>query len=225
MRQCGFCEKRGNALLDWSWWWSATPSLLCEDCQSSFEKVTAGCIRCAKAINEVGVCLECQDWERHYPNLLERNVSLYRYNAFMKSYLSQWKFSGDYVLGQLFVSQWRDFFHRQFPQAEAIAPIPLTEERRKQRKFNQAYQLAALLEVPKIIESERYKEGQQSAKGRVERLDMDDGSWVKLLSANLPKSIVIIDDVYTTGATVHQFAKTLRGAGVLEVASCTLIRA
>ncbi len=38
------------------------------------------------------------------------------------------------------------------------------------------------------------------------------------------KNIILVDDVYTTGATVNECAKTLRRAGAKEIAVLTLAR-
>ena len=63
----------------------------------------------------------------------------------------------------------------------------------------------------------------QSEKTRQERLQLKQPFKVKE-NVGVPKKVLLVDDVYTTGATIHLAAKVLKETGVEEVESLTLFR-
>ena len=121
---------------------------------------------------------------------------------------------------------------REFVAADVLVPVPMTEERRKSRGYNQAEliaeNLSGLINVPvsdkavKIKETER--QATLNAKERAENLK---GSFKAYKKDFRNKSVAIVDDVLTTGATADELARVLKRAGagkvyVLTVASVAL---
>ncbi|WP_306981540.1 ComF family protein [Alkalicoccobacillus murimartini] len=73
----------------------------------------------------------------------------------------------------------------------------------------------------------RYDREKQSLKSRNDRIALVEDSpfYVeKIAEKDLLNKVVLIDDIYTTGTTVRQAAKTLKELGVKTVASLTLAR-
>jgi competence protein ComFC len=111
--------------------------------------------------------------------------------------------------------------------------VPLHEERLIQRGFNQAEKLAdevgRRLRLPVCPLLVRNKDtAYQSKRTREERLSalggsviLADGAWKRHVANQV---VLIVDDVYTTGATVRECAKPLRQAGVKKVCSVTFAR-
>jgi ComF family protein len=113
-------------------------------------------------------------------------------------------------------------------EADLIVPVPLHPKRLKQRGFNQALLLTkAFPQVPLGREAVvrlrhtipqvelRPKERRDNVKGA---FTVPDPALVK------GKNILLIDDVYTTGATVRECAKVLRRAGARRVDVLTVAR-
>ena len=104
---------------------------------------------------------------------------------------------------------------------ECFAPVPLSDQRLKWRGFNQAEILAQYLgqkfDIPvcNIFKKVRHTKVQAHL-SRVERLKNLENAFA-VQPGTLPKSVCIIDDVYTTGATMQACARTLRNAGVEHV--------
>jgi ComF family protein len=114
-------------------------------------------------------------------------------------------------------------------EADLIAPVPLHPSRLKQRGFNQALLLAqAFPEVPlerELLVRQRHTPPQTSLRTSKERRDNVKGAFaVPRPELVQGKSILLIDDVYTTGATVKECAKVLRRAGAREVNVLTVAR-
>ena len=110
--------------------------------------------------------------------------------------------------------------------ADVIIPVPLHPARYLTRRFNQSAELARQLAAqsgvpfdPAILLRTR-RTRQQVGLGVNERQDnvrgafgVPDGMRVRVAG----KSVLLIDDVYTTGATVKAATKVLKKAGVAAV--------
>ena len=112
--------------------------------------------------------------------------------------------------------------------ADLMAPVPLHPSRLRMRGFNQALLLAqAFPEVPlerELLARQRHTPPQAGLNPK-ERRDNVKGAFA-VLRPELVKgrNILLIDDVFTTGATVKECAKVLRRAGAREVNVLTVAR-
>ena len=114
---------------------------------------------------------------------------------------------------------------------DLIMPVPLHHERLREREFNQSLLLADLvgehLHCPvsytnllRVVPSQP-----QTTLSRKDRLrNLRKAFSLRDPDAVVKKCILLIDDVYTTGTTVNECAKTLRKAGSGDVYVLTLAR-
>jgi len=114
------------------------------------------------------------------------------------------------------------------PKAEAITFVPADRDRRLKRGHHAAEALARELanrwNLPAAQLLERTGPARrQRGLDQAERRRNVRGAFVA--SASVPRSIVLIDDVYTTGATANAAASALRGAGTRRVQVVTFARA
>jgi ComF family protein len=110
-----------------------------------------------------------------------------------------------------------------------LVPVPLTESRKKERGYNQAERLAEAVEeklkgagVETRLETEllekRRETELQKQKTRRERAENVHGAYhVKKRKACRDKTILLIDDILTTGATGSECARLLLSAGASKV--------
>lgn len=123
---------------------------------------------------------------------------------------------------------------RQSPliKASRIVPVPLHPERERARGFNQAAILARELSeatslpldeisLVRTHHSKRHRAG-MDWKGR--RETVADAFQVIYPSLIEGEHVLLVDDVFTTGATVSSCAKTLLDAGAAEVFVLTIAR-
>jgi ComF family protein len=112
---------------------------------------------------------------------------------------------------------------------DAVLPVPLHWRRRWLRGFNQADEIAGpvarnlgvpLLRNVRRVRATPFQSG-LSARERARNLR---GAFV--VRSSLPaKHVLIVDDVITTGATVHHLARVLRRAGASSVSAFAIARA
>ncbi|PQV65105.1 comF family protein [Abditibacterium utsteinense] len=118
---------------------------------------------------------------------------------------------------------------------QLLVPVPLHRTRLKTRGFNQSFLLAS--ELGRLIDVETQEilrrtrdTAPQVELGRADRAKNVRGAFAVDAAKNLDASkwqgarILLIDDVFTTGATIGEAAKTLKLAGAGEICALTLGR-
>ena len=123
-------------------------------------------------------------------------------------------------------------------QPDAVIPIPLHPKKHRMRGFNQAYLLACQLQklssqrpscpplsVDKnLLVRSRWTDS-QSGLGKDKRKSNISSAFQVVNAENVRgKHFLLIDDVYTTGATADECARTLKMAGAGRVDVLTLAR-
>lgn len=195
---------------------------ICPKCLDRLKPVKPPwCMQCGKKLPVPGeYCRECGPGRRNFV----RGRILYEYESAAVS-IYRFKYGGrrEYAdfFGEQIVKYLGDFIRAARP--EGIVPIPLHPRRRAARGYNQALLLAqkigALAHIPVYgdwlvrvkntapLKRLSPKERQNNLKKAFNIARND----VKL------KVVMIVDDIYTTGATVEEAAKVLRQAGVERV--------
>ncbi len=199
--------------------------LLCETCLNRLEQVKNGCARCCKKGSEV-ICEDCRYWEAYELTKMFQitNYSMYYYNDFGKSMIEKIKFSGDLKCLLAFRNQILEYFKEKKWSDIYLVPVPLHEERLKERGFNQSLALANLIPFPILDVVVKLNNEKQSKKKRIDRLCFDAQYALKENAELLNKKIMIVDDIYTTGATIHKIGKLFADKHIKEIMSFTLFR-
>jgi ComF family protein len=110
--------------------------------------------------------------------------------------------------------------------ADFVVPVPLHWRRRWRRGFNQAADLARALGLPvrQVLCRCRRTLPQADLPAGQRHLNVRRAFRVRHPSLVANASIVLIDDVRTTGATLEACGRALRGAGAREVRALTAAR-
>ena len=186
---------------------------LCFTCSSSFEKIgEEHCPTCYKA----GVSTSCQDCQLWCKEGIDvSHEAIFTYNQAMKDYFSRYKFDGDYILRKIFASILKDKL-RKYKEFQILL-IPLSPERFSKRGFNQVEGLIETTGLSYLDLLGKSEVKASSSKNRSERLATELPFFIKN-GVTIPKKILLIDDIYTTGATVNRVKSMLENAGAEEVA-------
>ncbi|WP_080873249.1 ComF family protein [Oceanobacillus timonensis] len=224
MNHCLYCYEPLEKPLTWSHWLTLVkPPALCSSCADTLEIISGKrCEGCSRAWNGK-LCLDCQQW-RELGDNIEKNFSIFNYNAAIRDMIRQWKYRGDYVLREIFRKELQSAFKKQFadkyPQI-AVVPIPISENRMRERGFNQSLALAEMLACPINHVLGRRSGEKQASNNRKERLKRDNPFFI---IKPLKQTALIVDDVYTTGTTVRQAAQQLKLHGCPAVYVLTVAR-
>ena len=116
------------------------------------------------------------------------------------------------------------------PRIDAIIPVPLHRKREWQRTFDQTRLLAMQLQVfsgmrlMNALVRGKNTPPQSSLSGPARRNNLH-GAFQMKKGIVLPASVLLIDDVITTGATLEACATVLRRAGARRIYGLTIARA
>jgi predicted amidophosphoribosyltransferase len=121
------------------------------------------------------------------------------------------------------------------PAPVALVPVPADPLRRRRRGVDHAARLAAELAprcglpVASVLTRPMAVGSRQAGRSRVQRLASDRLTVVLRTGRRappvVPSTAIIVDDVHTTGATLHACALALRESGALDVRTVTYARA
>lgn len=130
-----------------------------------------------------------------------------------------------------FILRFLNKYFLEFKKNEIIIPIPLHRRRLFKRGFNQAEIIAQIiakyfnLEIRNDFIKRAWRTEEQTKIKDGERLTNVIGAFVcKNNKKIFGRDIILIDDVYTTGATMQECAKVLRAAGARDVRGVVLAK-
>ena len=198
--------------------------LLCEGCAQALERIRPPlCERCgAPTAWPVRRCAECTG--RRIAFAAARAAVVY--DARAKALVSAWKEHGLRRLAAQAADVTREALER--PGVALVTFVPSDSERARERGHHPAEALArALAErwalpVAPLLRRTRPLERQAGLSRRERRRNVR-GAFVA--SAAVPRTVCLVDDVYTSGATASAAASALRAAGARRVEVVTFARA
>ena len=211
---CGGCAKKG---VRW-----------CEDCQKSIVLIPEPkCDICGLPQLKNEICSSCQKTPPSYKALRSWVV----FEGPIRNALHQMKYRQDLGLGDSLAAEMLAYTKQLNWHIDMVVPVPLGKKRLQERGYNQvglfARPLALAKEwkyVPRALKRVRETISQVGLLAD-ERKNNVRSAFVANHKKVAGKTVLVIDDVSTTGATLNSCAKALGNGGAHEVYALSLARA
>ena len=229
--QCKICKRSLEPL---------NRSFICRSCWSKVKWLMPPyCSRCSKPFTPLDVpggpfsllCEECRTEPALYKRLLVPTL----YEGVMKEAIHLLKYERKkriFLEIKKILKRYLEQNPLPFSELNEIIPIPLHRKKLKQRGFNQAYLLAHFISrfsnlklVDKFLLRIRETQPQIKLSKQERMANLKDAFQVRNGTSFRGKTILLVDDVYTTGATLREAARLLRTFETREIYVLTLARA
>lgn len=217
---------------------SVTRLPVCPECLDSLAPIRmAQCVLCGERLAPAqllignGQCQACCE----YPPNFDRAVSYGEYDAGIRDLIHLLKYDAVLPaakpLGKLLAESIENL--RLADTDVVVVPVPLHSSKRRERRFNQAELIAraALKHLPSRLELDRNvlvrERATRSQVGldREARIENMHGAFRVTAPQRIQgRTVVVVDDVMTTGTTVSECARVLKLAGAEKVFAATVAR-
>lgn len=229
-RSCWFCSTPVYSMHGAQVW-----DQMCETCRIQMKPIgLPGCFVCGR-VEKCGDSEVCFDCARVLPTSWVYNRSVVEYTESIKQIVHIFKYKGNEKLADPLGLWMAELFHREFHNKgiSLITYVPLSDDRLRQRGFNQAQRLAQRIakrvKIPlQEVLTRSDSHSSQSKRSRKERLlSMDNAIHLsdQIAQESIQnKGILIVDDVYTTGTTLRACARPLFEGGASRIYGLTFAR-
>jgi ComF family protein len=207
------------------------PKGMCDECLGKVSNIRPPvCSLCGEPENNFfrdGSCEDCARGPRPFD--MARSAAVY--NGVLKEAIHEFKFNGIKGLSKALGFILADYLNKSaipVKEIDLIVPVPLSSQHEKTRGYNQSRLLAE--EVSRALGIRMDASSLKKVKNvkpqfelkREERLLNVRGAFS---ASRLPDvTVLLVDDIYTTGATVSEAASSLKSSGAKKVYVLTLAR-
>lgn len=189
--------------------------VICPECYGTIKRVpTNVCPYCNAYVSKLGYC----------PNCANRKPAYTQYRAFayyggvIREAIHQLKYQNDVGVARVLASYLLKVIQAENWEIDLVIPIPLSKRKQEQRGYNQAERLAR--PVAEALKKPLSTEGLSRIREKASQVDLNVQSRrenVRGVFEAEPaivkgKRILLIDDVFTTGATLESASQALRDA-------------
>jgi ComF family protein len=198
--------------------------LICPECvkKLSFVKNPV-CKKCGKEVisTDIEYCLDCVRHKRTF----EHGRALINYDENAGSSMAKIKYKNkrEYLdfYGEAICARYGKLIRRM--ESDVLVPVPVHPSRRKERGFNQAELLArrigehlgiAVCSTMLVRNKKTMPQKGLDPAGRLKNLEeaFSAGEMIKEV-----ESVILVDDIYTTGSTIEACTRALKKAGIKRV--------
>jgi competence protein ComFC len=200
----------------------------CQDCDKKVETILSNyCLICGQKQKSNRICVRCNSIRPTYNQLRSWAV----FNNEIRHAIHKLKYQNDLSLAEILSRPLIKLLKDVTWEIDVVIPVPLSELRQKERGYNQAALLAfpialglGLKYCPKALRRVRDTQTQVGLSVS-QRYANVSGAFIADQRTVSNKSILIVDDVATSGATLNACADALLFAQANEVNAITLARA
>ena len=196
--------------------------IVCDGCRKRLPAIAGSrCCVCSRAlISEITICTRCRQRSYHFAS----HLSLFEYRDQIQELLIRYKFENRRRIALLLADLMAPVLHENFAGVPLI-PVPHRMKARRARGWDPVGEICRLLRTRHRIRLAPCL----VRKGGLPQKSLDFGErlinlrgQIRLLRPLDMKKAVLLDDVFTTGATLDECARVLREGGCVEVHAVTV---
>jgi ComF family protein len=179
------------------------------------------CAQCGDPAPAIeGMCGPCMKGEHAFD--FARSVFLF--NRALREIIHHLKYSDRVSLAGPLGDFLKECLEREPFTGDLVIPVPLHRSRERQRGYNQAELIAARLGRPMSTHLVRRRKNTPSQTGLTRNQRNRNLASAFEVRGEMKGSVIVVDDVYTTGATANAIARALKRAGAGRVEVLTVAR-
>lgn len=214
-------------------------AMLCHSCFQFLENHSLfhypSCIRCGIELDARNLeQTQCSPCLRQAP-AFDRTYCLDRYDGLLQHAMHQLKYQRRLAISDAFAFAWNRLAmpHLKTPEEAVLLPVPLSTQKLCRRGFNQSWEIAKRIQLPPSIQriahalGRHHSDANQVEYGRLDRQTALSHAFYicpEALGKIHNKSIVVLDDVMTTGSTLNEIATLLKDNGARSVVNWVMLR-
>lgn len=214
--RCPFCE-------------TVTCDDICTTCRKAIEEIhEPRCKKCGKPLDD-DQKEYCYDCGRHQ-KAFEEGRSIWLHRKPVSDALYRFKYQNKRCYASFFAETLWEKYEKDIRRwnPDVIIPVPIHKKRRRRRGYNQAeliaYELGRCSNIPvdagfvrRIVDTKPQKE-----LGALERMENLRQAFMVCENVKNYKTVLLLDDIYTTGATIHTISRKMHRKGVEKVYFLTI---
>lgn len=203
---------------------------LCASCAADVHVIDTACPLCALPNDDHSVCAQCANQPPHW----QAAQSCFVYDGTVTQLMRRWKYGKQSSAERLLCEAFAGWIEatKFTTEATAIIAVPMHPHKLRKRGFNTAYQLARsasrVLKLPLLeqaLKRDHLTDSQAGLDKAARQQNLLGAFSVNAEALKGHQQVLLIDDVYTTGATAQSCAQLLTHAGATHLHLLTLARA
>lgn len=177
----------------------------------------------------LGICSKCKS-EIKRVHQQEEIMAYGYYGGVLKKLILNLKYHKSFIAGKVLADLLCQIIIEKKLSIDCICYVPISKDSLKKRGFNQcsvlAKNISSILDIPVIDCLVKVKETkEQKLLGKEERMkNILDTFEIKNKEKLFKKNILLIDDVYTTGATINECKKNIEKCNINKIYLLTIAK-
>ena len=177
----------------------------------------------------LGICSKCKS-EIKRVHQQEEIMAYGYYGGVLKKLILNLKYHKSFIAGKVLADLLCQIIIEKELSIDSICYVPISKASLKKRGFNQcsvlAKNISSILDIPVIDCLVKVKETkEQKLLGKEERMkNILDAFEIKNKEKLFKKNILLIDDVYTTGATINECKKNIEKCNINKIYLLTIAK-